>query len=106
MSSNVTFRHPFWTCRRSSDKSTVEPKKYSIGSTVSASTAVIETIASINGIDPIDLVVPLYEVVDPDALDSLIQSSHAQELEIHFEYMGHDVCVSSAGEFTVTKGDS
>lgn len=53
------------------------------GSTVPTSTVIIEAIASLEGVDPIDLDVSLYEAVDLDALDAL-SSDRADDVTVTF----------------------
>ena len=64
------------------------------------STAVIETVAiasnrELTGIEP------LYEVIDPDALDTLIQSNGAESARdgatVTFEFAGQSVTVHGGG---------
>lgn len=66
------------------------------------STAVIETVARAEGVDPTSIEQPLYEVIDPDALDDLAAVRHgdrtASPIRIHFTYYGYEVQVRSDGE--------
>jgi len=48
--------------------------------------------ASTRTLDP-----PLAEVVDPDALETVIEDSATSNLEIQFEYRGHDIVVDASG---------
>lgn len=64
-----------------------------------AATKVAEEVARAKGIDPIELD-PLYEVVDPDALNELV--THATDVvRIDFEYEGRTVTVRGDGHVTV-----
>ncbi|ELZ20138.1 hypothetical protein C477_06961 [Haloterrigena salina JCM 13891] len=56
--------------------------------------AVIELVADASGIDPIELD-PLYNVIDPEVIDTLSSSSGFSSLE--FEYAGHTVVVDGTG---------
>lgn len=70
------------------------------------SKSVVKTVAAAENVDPVDLEIPLYAVVDPDALDSLFVSSNGQSRpdgEVIFEYCGYTVVVASDG--TVTLAD-
>ena len=62
---------------------------------------VVGAVAARDGRDPTDLEVPLYEAIDPDALDALLESSRARgsepPLRVGFSYHGYDVTVSSDG---------
>jgi len=69
----------------------------------SASEAVIEAVARRVGIDPLDLETPLYDAVDPDELDALLDGAARPDrspVEITFRYCGYTVTVD--GDRTVT----
>ena len=67
--------------------------------------AVVEAVAAEEGIDPVELRRPLHEVIDPDALDRLVDSyadrPGAVPFEVSFSYYGHAVTVSSGGTVRV-----
>ncbi|MDQ2051818.1 HalOD1 output domain-containing protein [Natronolimnohabitans sp. A-GB9] len=69
-----------------------------------ASEAVITAVADLTGISPIELE-PLYDVVDPDALDSLVaharRADGADTHELQFSYEGYDVDVRTDGQVRV-----
>ncbi|SEQ40490.1 HalOD1 output domain-containing protein [Natrinema salaciae] len=71
------------------------------------SIAIVESVAAHEGVDPVDLEVPLYDVIDPDALDTLLQGASKDEptepLEIEFTYVGYDVTVTRDGAVHVTE---
>lgn len=75
---------------------------------VEPSTAIIELIAEATDCDPIDLE-PLYESVDPDALDRLVRGNgvdpHDQRLSVSFSFDGHAVAVRSSGVVELYEGD-
>lgn len=68
---------------------------------VRPSEAVVDAVASLHDADPAALS-PLYDVVEPDALDSFVQ--HAQRIDdagthqVWFTYEGFDVGVRTDGE--------
>ncbi|MEF8829157.1 MAG: HalOD1 output domain-containing protein [Haloarcula sp.] len=65
------------------------------------SAAVTEYIAVMTGQEQTDFA-PLYETVDPEALDSLVDSSdRLTPVSISFEYAGHSVTVRSDGELVI-----
>lgn len=66
---------------------------------VSRSTVVIETIAEREGVDPVDLREPLYEVIDPEALDAIVQSG---DVRVTFDYHGYSISVSQTDGVEVT----
>jgi len=78
----------------------------STGRTFSPTETVIDEVAAREGVDPIDLKVPLFETIDPEALDKIVQSAiddpGRSPVEIEFTYAGYDVTVSSADSGTVT----
>lgn len=60
----------------------------------SMSAAVVDAIAAADGVEPTDLE-PLYEAVDPEALDDLFRTSPGS---VTFEFNGYRVTVTSAGD--------
>ena len=80
------------------------------------STGIVELVAIAMDREPSSLQ-PLYDVVDPEALDLLIRSdvdaegadqtgtSPRADREVSFEYVGYRVTVRSDGEVTVTRDD-
>lgn len=76
-----------------------------------ASLAVVEAVAAVSGRSPTaaageaDPLEPLFEAVDPEALDALVDASAGADgraVEVAFEYAGHDVTVEAADATTVT----
>jgi len=62
---------------------------------------VIEAVADHADVDPLDLDVPLGEVVDPDALDAIFASrfnAGRNEGRVEFTYLGYRVTVVSEHE--------
>lgn len=58
------------------------------------SIVVVNALAEVMECDPLDLPEPLYEVVDPEALDALLASgrtSKATSTSVWFEYCGYGV---------------
>ncbi|QSW97871.1 HalOD1 output domain-containing protein [Haloterrigena alkaliphila] len=66
----------------------------------------IEQVASLEETDPMALP-PLYDAIDPEALDSLCRSSASDgamtEPTVHFTYCGYDVRVGAAGDVAVSE---
>lgn len=56
---------------------------------------VIEAVAAREGVSPTELPAPLYESIDPDALDSLF---HVGTGRVTFEYLAYEVTVTSDGD--------
>ena len=73
--------------------------------TVSASERVIEAVADREGVDPMDLDVPLFESVDPDVLDLVVRSAdggtHRSTVRVSFSYYGYEVSVAADGSVDV-----
>lgn len=71
----------------------------------SVSEEVISAVANAKGVDPIDLV-PLYEVVDPDALDALFEEGGfgrpGSPDRVEFVYSDCEVVIGGDGSVTVT----
>jgi len=58
----------------------------------SFSLAVVEAVATAEGISPLDLSVPLATVIDTDALDALFR---CESCNVTFDYCGYRVSVDS-----------
>lgn len=73
-------------------------------SSTNPSTAVVETVAATTGRDPMTLE-PLYERVDPDALDALVNPNgsnlDSQDVTVSFSFADHSVTVHRNGEVVV-----
>ena len=63
-----------------------------------ATEQVIRTVAETTETDPLELP-PLYETIDPDALDALVEDMEAGT--ISFTYVGREITVDSDGTVTV-----
>lgn len=64
---------------------------------------IIECVASAEGVGPTEVTPPLYDAVDPDALERLFSSRRSTSLEgtLAFDYSGHDVRVFTGEEVVV-----
>ena len=60
---------------------------------------VLQVVADREGVDPSELPVPLNDVVDPDALNAVLESGDAH---VTFEYYGYRITVDSEAEVDVT----
>ena len=66
---------------------------------------VVETVAREEGVSPAELSPPLYSVVDPEALDALIQTdadSDTGQVEIEFTYLDYVVEVRNGPTVSVS----
>lgn len=72
----------------------------------SPSLHVVAAIADATGHDPATMA-PLYEAIDPDALDALFRGGAAVDGRIEFTYYGYEVSVTASGHVTLeeTLGD-
>ena len=73
----------------------------------SLSETVVTTVAEREGVEPTELT-PLYEVVDPDALDGLfapLGGSPSTEGEVTFPYQGYEVTAYSTGRVELRPAD-
>lgn len=68
------------------------------GSTPRPSVSVVEAVAAETGADPVSLA-PLYDVIDPDALDRLFDDGASGCVE--FEFCDHEVVVHADGRVLV-----
>ncbi|MCL9814321.1 HalOD1 output domain-containing protein [Natranaeroarchaeum aerophilus] len=62
----------------------------------STAEAVVSLVAETGDRDPLDLP-PLYDAVDPEALDRLCARTSDSELRVSFEYAGYTVLVEGTG---------
>jgi hypothetical protein len=62
---------------------------------------IVDAVAEAEGVEPVTLDPPLAEVVDPDALETLVEDSTASDLEVRFAYRGHDIVVDNSGRVQV-----
>ncbi|WP_290813768.1 HalOD1 output domain-containing protein [Halovivax sp.] len=49
---------------------------------------------------------PLYEAIDPEALDRLVTAGRTPSLEVHFAYAGFRVSVGGDGAIELRRADS
>ncbi|MDG5761260.1 hypothetical protein QA600_18175 [Natronococcus sp. A-GB1] len=67
----------------------------------SPSLRVVKAVANAEGVDPVELEPPLYDAVDPNAIDELFDPTTAPNAarngRLHFRYRGYDVTVRSDG---------
>ena len=59
------------------------------------SSAVVSAVAAAEGVDASELTEPLFDVIDPDALDALFRPNGATPLngKLQFDYYGYEVTV-------------
>lgn len=68
---------------------------------------IVEAVADAEGVDPLELP-PLYDAVDPDAVDSLfapqlrVGSVPSHDAAVRFEYHGYVVRVAATGRISLT----
>ncbi|ODR83567.1 hypothetical protein BG842_19275 [Haladaptatus sp. W1] len=68
------------------------------------SLAIVEAVANREGVPALQLQPPLYEAVDPDALDTLLTTERSvsqSPITIQFEYAGYRIIVDSDDEFRI-----
>jgi hypothetical protein len=63
---------------------------------------VIEAVARREGLEPVDLHVPLNDAIDCDALDQLFSGTTRRDVRIEFSYGGYDVSVEGGDDPEVT----
>ncbi|ADB62911.1 hypothetical protein Htur_4073 (plasmid) [Haloterrigena turkmenica DSM 5511] len=62
--------------------------------------AIVSAVAEAEGVDSIDLP-PLYNVIDPEALNALFTSDSGTVSSVEFEYAGYSVVVRGEGDVVV-----
>ncbi|MFC6720738.1 HalOD1 output domain-containing protein [Halobacteriaceae archaeon SHR40] len=78
--------------------------KLSTANDGSVTNEVVEKVAEAEDVDPLELTPPLYEVIDPDALDQIFASTPTAggiEGQMTFFYNGYEVTVSGDGYVSV-----
>jgi len=73
----------------------------SIAGTPSASALVVDAVAAREGVDPLELEVPLYSAIDADSLDRVMDTD--APVEVTFAYYGYEVTVAADGSVTLTE---
>lgn len=76
------------------------------GSTLSQ--PVVEAVAEAKGSDPLDLKPPLYEAIDPDALENIFVATPTNgrtEGQVTFFYSGCEITVCGDGYISVEEQD-
>jgi len=79
-------------------------KKSPFADDVEPSTRVIGAVADELGVDPLECP-PLYEHVDPTALNRLFDGRPTTDGQITLEYAGYSVIVDSKGDIELTDND-
>lgn len=69
----------------------------------SASELVVNAVAAREGVDPLDLTVPLYSAIDADDLDAVMDTD--ADVQVTFTYYGYEVTVTSDGAVTLTDAE-
>jgi len=80
---------------------------YQIDDDQTATEAVLEAVADQADVDVLDLAIPLYDAVDPDALETFYETAQdsfqTDTTSVSFTYYGYDVQVTGTGEVVLTK---
>lgn len=73
----------------------------------SVAVEIVERIAAREGVDPLELDPNLYEAIEADALDALVQQTDSRRDEtnvrVEFTYCGYAVTVTGTEEVTIEK---
>jgi len=72
---------------------------------ISASAAVVAALSSICGSDPSNMD-PLYESIDTDSLNAIVESGSDSPVSLSFEFDEFDVTVTSDGTIEITPPES
>ncbi|MFC6864396.1 HalOD1 output domain-containing protein [Halomicroarcula sp. GCM10025817] len=68
----------------------------------SLSSRIAERIAEREGIDPVELSPPLYEVLDVEQVARLVTKSNA-DVRVEFTYLGYRVAIEDPNELVITE---
>lgn len=77
----------------------------SAGGTSRPSMAVVTAVAKREGIDPGELRPPLWESIDPEALDRLFHDAQ-RDVTVEFEYRSYTVRIDETGAVTLREPDA
>lgn len=70
---------------------------------------IVEKVADSEGVDPTELQPPLYEVIEPDALNAVFADAESdvsrEDGRVEFTYCGYQVVVRSDGQVSVTEAE-
>jgi hypothetical protein len=76
-----------------------------VSPTQSVITTVTEAVATREDVDPVELVTPLYDAIDPESLERLLDADDGaarnSPIQVTFTYYGYDVTVRSDGTVTL-----
>lgn len=80
------------------------PAAYATESAV-VSRAVVAAVANAENVSPVELTPPLYDAVDPDALEQFVASVDAgpdeSDVRVTFPYVGYEVTVTGDGDVSL-----
>lgn len=80
---------------------------YRASRTEQLSEAVTRAVAESEGVDPTALDTPLYEAIDPDALDDLVRLRRTAEVpspvRVQFSYYGYEINVHGDGKLLLRR---
>lgn len=62
--------------------------------------AIVNQVAELEGVSPIELHPPLYSAIDTEALDQLFHSFDGQGCVV-FEWLGYEITAQQSGQVTV-----
>lgn len=76
-----------------------------MGAANSVTARIIDEVAEREGVDPVELTSPLYEVIDAEALEFLfsnaISGKQREGLHVTFTYCGYSIAVDQDGEIEI-----
>lgn len=73
--------------------------------TTTPSVAIVAALSAVTGIDVTAVEPPLYSVIDPTSLDTLLDTSTAGPLSIEFAWLGYDFTVTNADTVSLSRRD-
>ncbi|MFB6151454.1 MAG: HalOD1 output domain-containing protein [Haloarculaceae archaeon] len=85
--------------------SSVYHTKHEMGNDKSLSVSVVEALADCLGVPAVEIDQPLYEAVDPDALDRLFTDGGTGSAHVVFTASDHEITVTSSGDIFIRQVD-
>lgn len=69
----------------------------------SPSEAVLRSLAAVTGADQLEIEPPLFESIDPDALDQLIEAARSADICVSFDHSNHRIVLDGTGNLLIEK---
>lgn len=79
--------------------------QYAVTEPRSVSLQILDLVAELEGVDPVQLRPPLHSSVDPDVLDAIVSETangDERSADVEFSYLGYRISISISGDPTIS----